>query len=80
VLVGHEVSFDLRFLTPEVRPVPRAPLTSRPVLDTRLRPALGDALTTAEIFVRLLVILRKRGASTLGDALEAVRGARTLTI
>jgi len=39
--------------------------------------ALGDALTTAEIFVRLLAVLRNRGVSTLGEALEAVRRART---
>jgi DNA polymerase-3 subunit epsilon len=39
--------------------------------------ALGDALTTAEVFVRLLALLRNRGVSTLGEALEAVRRART---
>jgi DNA polymerase-3 subunit epsilon len=35
--------------------------------------ALGDALATAEIFVRLLPLLRKRGIVTLGQALEATR-------
>ena len=38
--------------------------------------ALGDALATAETFVRLLGLLRKRGVGTLGDALEAIRRAR----
>jgi DNA polymerase-3 subunit epsilon len=38
--------------------------------------ALGDALATAETFVRLLGLLRKRGAGTLGDALDAIRKAR----
>ena len=105
VLVGHDVSFDLRFLAPEVRRHALPSLIARPVLDTRLlsralhgpgedhsleavalrlgvpvvarHSALGDALTTAEIFVRFLRILNKRGVVTLGDALEAVRRART---
>jgi DNA polymerase-3 subunit epsilon len=38
--------------------------------------ALGDALATAEIFVRLLELLNKRGILTLGDALDAARAAR----
>jgi DNA polymerase III subunit epsilon len=38
--------------------------------------ALGDALATAETFVRLLELLRKRKVLTLGDALDAVRRAR----
>ena len=38
--------------------------------------ALGDALTTAEVFVRLLELLRKRGLVTLGQALDAVRRSR----
>lgn len=38
--------------------------------------ALGDALTTAEVFVRLVELLRKRGVVTLGQALEAGRRAR----
>lgn len=36
--------------------------------------ALGDALATAEILVRLLPLLERRGVRTLGDALAAVRG------
>jgi DNA polymerase-3 subunit epsilon len=105
VLVGHEASFDMRFLAPEARRLCLPSLTSRPILDTRLlsrslhgpaedhsleaialqlgvpvvgrHSALGDALTTAEIFVRLLVLLDKRGVRTLGEALDAVRRART---
>ena len=38
--------------------------------------ALGDALATAEVLVRLLGLLRKRGIVTLGQALDATRGAR----
>ena len=38
--------------------------------------ALGDALTTAEIFVRLVELLKKRGVLTLGQAIEAARRAR----
>lgn len=38
--------------------------------------ALGDALVTAEIFLRLLRLLEERGIQTLGEALEAAR--RTL--
>jgi DNA polymerase III subunit epsilon len=53
------------------------PLAAR--LGVRIRgrhSALGDALATAETFVRLLGLLRKRGVGTLGDALEAIRRAR----
>ena len=38
--------------------------------------ALGDALTTAEIFVRLLALLKKRGLVTLGTTLDALRSSR----
>lgn len=37
--------------------------------------ALGDALATAEIFVRLLELLGRRGIRTLGQALDAARRA-----
>lgn len=109
VLVGHEASFDLRFLEPEARRLALPPLAhGRAVLDTRLlsralhgpgadhslealalrlgvrvggrHSALGDALTTAEIFVRLIALLGNRGVQTLGDTLEAVRRARTPVI
>jgi DNA polymerase-3 subunit epsilon len=38
--------------------------------------ALGDALATAEILVRLIGLLDKRGVRTLGDALDVTRRAR----
>jgi DNA polymerase-3 subunit epsilon len=109
VLVGHEASFDLRFLEPEARRLGLPSLTAtRPVLDTRLlsrslhgpgeshtleaaalrlgvpvtgrHSALGDALTTAEILVRLLALIQKRGLLTLGQVLDTVRSARGVTI
>ena len=109
VLVGHEASFDLRFLEPEARRLGLpSPAESRPVLDTRLlsrslhgpgeshtldavalrlgvmiagrHSALGDALITAEVLVRLLTLIQKRGILTLGQALDAVRRARRVTI
>ena len=109
VLVGHEVSFDLRFLEVEARRLGLPSLAeSRPILDTRLlsrslhgpgeshtleavalrlgvtivgrHSALGDALITGEVLVRLLTLIRKRGILTLGQALDAVRRARRVTI
>jgi DNA polymerase-3 subunit epsilon len=38
--------------------------------------ALGDALTTAEVLVRLLALVDKRGIRTLGEVLDAIRGSR----
>jgi DNA polymerase III subunit epsilon len=38
--------------------------------------ALGDALATAEIFPRLVELLRRRGIETLGQALDGIRGLR----
>lgn len=35
--------------------------------------ALGDALVTAEIFVRLVELLRARGVNTLGEAIDAAQ-------
>jgi DNA polymerase-3 subunit epsilon len=103
VLVGHEVSFDLRFLTVEDRRVGQLLISDRPVLDTLLlsevvhgpleehsldavaarlgvavegrHSALGDALTTAEVLVRLIELLRRRGIVTLGHAMDAARRA-----
>lgn len=109
VLVGHEASFDLRFLEPEARRLGLPALAAtRPILDTRLlsrslhgpgeshrledvalrvgvpvtgrHSALGDALTTAEIFVRLLALIQKRGVLTLGQALDMIRGARQVSL
>lgn len=105
VLVGHEVSFDLAFLSRDMTRLGLGPLMSdHPVLDTGLlsrlihgpeaehtleavagrlgvtvigrHSALGDALTTAEVLVRLLELLRKRGLVTLGQALDAVKRSR----
>jgi DNA polymerase-3 subunit epsilon len=42
--------------------------------------ALGDAVITAEILVRLLALVQKRGILTLGQALDAVQSARQLTL
>jgi DNA polymerase-3 subunit epsilon len=35
--------------------------------------ALGDAMVTAEIFLKLVPLLAERGIHTLGEALEASR-------
>ena len=35
--------------------------------------ALGDALLTGEVFLRLVALLRERGIGTLGEALDASR-------
>jgi DNA polymerase III subunit epsilon len=42
--------------------------------------ALGDALVTAEIFVRLLPLLRAGGIETLGGAREAARRTRSARV
>ena len=104
VLAGHEVSFDLGFLSGDLERLGRPRLTlDHPVLDTRLlsrlvhgrdadhtieavaqrlgvgiigrHSALGDALTTAEILVRLLELLNRRDLATLGQILDALRRA-----
>lgn len=105
VLVGHQVTFDLRFLEREAARLRLPPLAAvHPVLDTLLlsevvhgplaqhgldamatrlgvairgrHSALGDALVTAEIFVRLIELLKKRGIRTLGQAADAARRVR----
>jgi DNA polymerase-3 subunit epsilon len=38
--------------------------------------ALGDALVTGEVFVRLLALLQQRGTRTLGEVLEASRATQ----
>jgi DNA polymerase-3 subunit epsilon len=38
--------------------------------------ALGDAMVTAEVFVKLIPLLAERGICTLGEALEAARRTR----
>jgi DNA polymerase-3 subunit epsilon len=35
--------------------------------------ALGDAIVTAEVFVKMVPLLRERGLVTLGQVLEASR-------
>lgn len=105
VLVGHEVWFDLAFLSREAARLGLPPLAeSHAILDTRLlsqvvhgadvehdldsmakrlgvavqgrHSALGDALATAEVWARLLELLKKRGIVTLGQALDAARAMR----
>ncbi|QRG07748.1 DNA polymerase III subunit epsilon [Xanthobacter dioxanivorans] len=99
VLVGHNVAFDLRFLT--LKADATGVRFDQPVLDTLLlggvvhpgednhsleamaarlgvavagrHTALGDALATAEIFLKLLPLLRQRGILTLGQARAAAQ-------
>jgi DNA polymerase III subunit epsilon len=105
VLVGHEVGFDMRFISHKEE---RAGVRfTQPVLDTRLlsaivhpdhqwhsleaiaerlgvsvvgrHTALGDALVTAEVFVRLLRLLEGQGLQTLGELRAAAAQATIAT-
>ncbi len=100
VLAGHDVWFDLHFLSREARRIGLPPIdATHPVLDTALlarlvdgrladlgldglasrlgvpvlgrHTALPDAITTAEIYVRLVGLLAGRGVVTLGDVVDA---------
>ena len=105
VVVGHNVGFDIAFLTREAERAGAVwtpsfaldtghlvaamePALERFDLDSLCRrfgvatggrhTALGDALATAELFVRLIPLLRDRGVATLGDALRFSKRARSL--
>lgn len=41
--------------------------------------AIGDALATAEVFLHLIELMKHAGISTLGDAINAARGATQIT-
>ncbi len=99
VLVGHNVSFDLRFL--QIKEKRSGVKFTHPVLDTLLlsavvhprhedhtiegiagrlgvnmvgrHTALGDAIMTGEIFLKLLPLLADKHIHTLRDALDASR-------
>ena len=99
VLVGHNVGFDMSFLS--LKEAATGVRFTQPVLDTLLldaalhpdherhsleaiaarlgvgvvgrHTALGDALLTGEVFVRLLTLLEQRGIGTLGEAMAAAR-------
>jgi DNA polymerase III subunit epsilon len=105
VLVGHEVGFDLRFISHKEQEA--GVRFTQPALDTRLlsaiinpeherhsletiaerlgvsvvgrHTALGDALVTAEVFVRLLDLLENRGLRTLGEVRAAASRATIAT-
>jgi DNA polymerase III subunit epsilon len=105
VLVGHEVGFDMRFISKKEEHA--GVRFTQPILDTRLlsaivhpeherhsleaiaerlgvsvvgrHTALGDALVTAEVFVRLLELLEQRGFRTLGEVRAAAAKATIAT-
>lgn len=85
VLVGHEASFDLRFLEPEARRLGLPSLAeSRPILDTRLLSRSlhgpGESHTLDAVALRLGVTIAGRH-SALGDALITAEVlARLLTL
>ncbi len=102
VIVGHNVAFDMRFLT--LKEAQTGVSFNHPVLDTLLlawaihpyqeehsleslahrlgvslnqrHHALGDALTTARIFIALLPLLAERGIRTLSQAQAACQATR----
>jgi DNA polymerase-3 subunit epsilon len=72
VLGAHNAAFDLRFL--QIKEAVTGVRPEQPELDTLLlsavlhrHTALSDAIVTAQVFAKMLPLLRARGLVTLGQ-------------